>query len=310
MSRRTADANKAIRLAWEKERELVQQGKGTRDWTEKQQQEILNPEIGKAHDDKGRAFEGQHMKSVAEYPEHQGNPDNIQFLTKEEHLEAHKGSWQNPTNWYYNPVTKEYTDFGDGEIIPCEIINLSQSVVTIPPPNDESVASEKGQGSVENELFEEDDSTLKESQDSSAIENNQDGPQNNTAKMHPRLERELPKRENGFLRGLKTVGRFIVDHPVESLEIAGTVIVGTAEIISSFSRSRSRNTTSYYFRENEKPATPDRAEIAERIADIVEKATRSSPSENDVTAHRQRYHTKDGVIWKDKAPYHRGGKDT
>ena len=39
MSRRTADANKAIRLAWEKERELVQQGKGTRDWTEKQQQE-------------------------------------------------------------------------------------------------------------------------------------------------------------------------------------------------------------------------------------------------------------------------------
>ena len=32
------------------------------------------------------------------------------------------------------------------------------------------------------------------------------------------------------------------------------------------------------------------------------------PSENDVTGHKQRYHTKNGVVWKDKAPYHRGGK--
>ena len=47
--------------------------------------------------------------------------------------------------------------------------------------------------------------------------------------------------------------------------------------------------------------------IVEKVADIVEKANRSMPSENDVTGHRQRYHTKDGVIWKDKAPYHRGG---
>ena len=34
---------------------------------------------------------------------------------------------------------------------------------------------------------------------------------------------------------------------------------------------------------------------------------RSMPGENDVSGHRQRYYTKDGVIWKDKAPYHRGG---
>ncbi len=48
-------------------------------------------------------------------------------------------------------------------------------------------------------------------------------------------------------------------------------------------------------------------DIATKVADIVEKATRA---ENDVSGHKQRYHTKDGVIWKDKAPYHRGGKDS
>lgn len=123
MSRRTAAADKAIRLAWEQERKLVAQGKGTRDWTEEQQKDIL--EKGKAYDDNGRAFEGQHMKSAEKYPEYQGDPDNIQFLTREEHLEAHRGNWQNPTNWYYDPVTKEMNDFGEGKYIPCKVIELS-----------------------------------------------------------------------------------------------------------------------------------------------------------------------------------------
>ena len=70
------------------------------------------------------------MKSAADYPADQGNPDNIQFLTRDEHLEAHKGSWQNPTNWYYDPVTKEFHDFGEGEVVPCKIIELSDPVVS------------------------------------------------------------------------------------------------------------------------------------------------------------------------------------
>ena len=70
------------------------------------------------------------MKSAAEYPEYQGDPNNIQFLTREEHLEAHKGSWQNPTNWYYNPETKEFVDFGENKPIPCEVINLTEPVRT------------------------------------------------------------------------------------------------------------------------------------------------------------------------------------
>ena len=106
------ERNKAIRLAWDREQKLVAEGKGTRDWSEDQQKDILDPDKGKAYDENGRAYEGQHMKSAAEYPEYQGDPDNIQFLTREEHLEAHKGSWQNPTNRHYNPETKDFVDLG------------------------------------------------------------------------------------------------------------------------------------------------------------------------------------------------------
>ena len=129
------ERNRAIRKAWEREQQLVQEGKGTRDWTKEQQKDILDPDKGKAYDDQGRAFEGQHMKSAAEYPEYQGDPDNIQFLTRDEHLEAHKGSWQNPTNWYYDPITKEFIDFADGGLIPCEVILLSEpfSVIATEP---------------------------------------------------------------------------------------------------------------------------------------------------------------------------------
>ena len=129
MSRRTAESNKAILAAWNKEQELVQKGKGTREWTPQQQQDIL--EKGKAYDDNGKSFEGQHMKSAEMYPEYQGEPGNIQFLTRAEHLEAHDGNWQNPTNWYYNPVTKEKFDFGDGPVIPCEIIQLPTPIIEV-----------------------------------------------------------------------------------------------------------------------------------------------------------------------------------
>lgn len=88
------ERNKAVREAWIKEQNLVQEGKGTRAWTPEQQKDIL--EKGKAYDDSGKAIEGQHMKSAEQYPEYQGDPGNIQFLTRAEHLEAHNGNWQNP----------------------------------------------------------------------------------------------------------------------------------------------------------------------------------------------------------------------
>ncbi len=127
MSRRTSESNKAIRVAWKNEQQLIKEGKATREWTPDQQQDILDK--GKAYDKDGRAFEGQHMMSAEKYPEYQGNPENIQFLTREEHLEAHDGNWQNPTNWYFNPITKEKTDFRNGNFKPCEIFDLCDPVV-------------------------------------------------------------------------------------------------------------------------------------------------------------------------------------
>ncbi len=289
------ERNKAIRKAWEKEQQLVQEGKGTRDWTKEQQQDILNPDKGKAYDDKGRAFEGQHMKSAAEYPEYQGNPDNIQFLTRDEHLEAHKGSWQNPTNWYYNPITKEFTYFGDGEIISCKIIELSDPIVELAVPDSGSAKTEENSAKQERE-------TSNENRDSPKTER---GALHNKKAFIPKTP--VTKSEGGFIKLLKGAGRFAVMHPLETLEIAGIVIVGSAKIVSSFSASRSNST---YKSEPGTSSSSPKSDIVAKVADIVEKANRSSPHENDVTGHKQRYHTKDGVIWKDKAPYHRGGKDS
>lgn len=292
MSRRTAESNKAILAAWNAEQELVQEGKGTREWTPEQQKDIL--EKGKAYDENGKAFEGQHMKSAERYPEYQGEPGNIQFLTRAEHLEAHDGNWQNPTNWYFNPATKEKFDFGDGPFIPCEILRLSESIISLTDESaiQEKVIEEKTESSKVEDILKQSAETNRKTYSKSEI-----------PKPH-KVQIEVPKKANNmFVRGLKSVGRFIVEHPVESLEIAGVVIGGTAKAISSIKGSSSgskRSTASASGSVN--------PSVAEKVADIVEKASRSLPSENDVIGHKQRYHTKNGVVWKDKAPYHRGGK--
>lgn len=292
MSRRTAESNKAILAAWNKEQELVQEGKGTREWTPKQQQDIL--EKGKAYDDDGVAFQGQHMKSAEMYPEYQGDPGNIQFLTRAEHLEAHNGNWRNPTNWYFNPLTKEKIDFGDGPFIPCEEINLPEPVVIV-PKDDSSFKEQKSEEKIQSDKYED---VLNQNKEVDKIT---DKKQNTV--VPPKIQ--TPKKSNMFVRGLKSVGRFIVEHPVESLEIAGVVIGGAAKAISSFRGSSSSSSAHSTMPQNDSNSTG--TGIVEKVADIVEKANGSMPSENDVSGHRQRYHTKDGVIWKDKAPYHRGG---
>lgn len=290
MSRRTAESNKAILAAWNREQELVQEGKGTREWTQKQQQDIL--EKGKAYDDNGKAFEGQHMKSAEAYPEFQGEPGNIQFLTRAEHLEAHDGNWQNPTNWYFNPVTREKYDFGDGPFIPCEIIQLPEPIISV---TEDLTIQEKV---IEEKV---DPDKTEHLPKHSAEVTGKKQIKVETSKSH-KIQMETPKRtNNAFGKGLKTVGRFIVEHPVESLEIAGVAISSVAKAVHSIRGKGSAST-------HNTAADSANASVAEKVADIVEKANRVSPIENDVMGHKQRYHTKNGVVWKDKAPYHRGGK--
>ena len=87
----------AVRKAWKNEVALVEStGKGTRNWTTNEIDELLN--TGKV-----KGYVGHHMKSVKGYPELAGDPLNIQFLTRKEHLLAHGGNWRNITHGRYIP---------------------------------------------------------------------------------------------------------------------------------------------------------------------------------------------------------------
>lgn len=128
---RIGNRRKAVDLAWKREKELVLEGKGTRDWTKEQQQQIIDE--GRATDESGKAYAGHHMKNVAAYPEYQEDPDNIQFLTTTEHKDAHGGNTHIPTNGFYDYKTGKTHDFGDNPPIPCDVIELSEPIY-LPEP--------------------------------------------------------------------------------------------------------------------------------------------------------------------------------
>jgi len=264
------ERNKAIRLAWEREQRLVVEGKGTRDWSEDQQKDILDPDKGKAYDENGRAYEGQHMKSVAEYPEYQGDPDNIQFLTRDEHLEAHKGSWQNPTNWYFNPENKEFVDFGDNKPVPCAKTNLSEPVC----------------------------SPVIDSQ------NKSDDP--------PEVHKNFGDKVR---RVFDVVRKFSERHPVLTGIVKWGGIAAAAITTASVANNSSGGGGSSGDGESDSSDLFDdyssRADDSDDYSDSSDRNypdERSLPKEHTVLEHGQHYHTKDGVIWKEKEPYQRGGK--
>jgi hypothetical protein len=300
MSRRTAESNKAILTAWNKEKELVQEVKGTREWTSQQQKDILDK--GKAYDENGIAFQGQHMKSVEKYPEYQGDPGNIQFLTRAEHLEAHDGDWRNPTNWHFNPVTKEKTDFGDGEFIQCEIIQLAD------PVNKTQIKPE-----IEKEVNVESVSSVSEGQ--KKAESN---------KKYESLHETVPPNnieditKQGFVpklkSGLKTISKTIIEfpdkHPNAMKAIKGVgLFVATVAVATVKESSRSGSSNSEYgWSDDDRAEYENSYEDYPADQDTSESSERSSPDEHIVRGHGQRYHYKDGSVkWKDKDPYPRGG---
>lgn len=105
-----AQRQAAINEAWEQERRLVLQGKGTRDWTVSQQEELIR--TGKVS-----GFDGSHMLDASSNPSVASNPDNIQFLTYEEHIYgAHDRNPRNPTTGRFNPATGETNPISPGKI--------------------------------------------------------------------------------------------------------------------------------------------------------------------------------------------------
>ena len=279
MSRRTAEASKVIAAAWNNEKQLVLDGKGTRNWTKEQQQEILDK--GKAYDDNGKAFEGHHMKSVEKYPEYQGEAGNIQFLNRQEHKEAHGGNFQNPTNGYFNPVTKITDNFGHNPFVPCNIIELSEPVV---------IVENSKVGSAE-----------KTTKDIKSDTKTNGPPEFNIQEKKPvemKVMDAVPK-VSGIKKALGGVADFYVKHqdiinPI--IEIGGPIIGG---LILKKARSQRAPQNKSVPKAKVSPAkTPISAETVKKVVD------RAAQAEHIVPAHRQRYNS----VWKEKAPYPRGGK--
>ena len=333
MSKRTSEALKAIRQAWEKEQALVLEGKGTRDWSPEQQISII--EKGKAYDEDGKAFEGQHMLSVDAYPEYQGNPDNIQFLTRQEHLEAHDGNWQNPTNWYYNPITKEKTIFENLEEVKCPIIELSY-------PNYKICGGQLA----ENENNIEGQKASSVSGDNTQVNNKQkslaDGEPSLKTKRRLSLNEDsnksssISKIPNDIISNPMKHIRSVIKNPVvkeAGLKIGkGLAFLGSAAAIAvtvynaiSSGGANIRKSDTYENMDtdsrHETPnlATNDKDEIEDSKTDKKELVNseendndiekRSSPKEHTVSRHTQKYHTKNGTVEKEKGPYPRGGKN-
>ena len=81
----------AVRKAWKQEKEMVEQfGYGTREWSEKEIDELLT-------NDKVKGYQGHHINNVKDHPSMAGDPNNIEFLNKTEHLDAHNGNYTNKT---------------------------------------------------------------------------------------------------------------------------------------------------------------------------------------------------------------------
>lgn len=82
---------KAVKSAWGQEQSLVKAGGGTRDWTNRQREQIVK--TGKL-----RNFQGHHVRSVNGHTKKwAGDPRNIKFVTRREHLREHRGNFRNET---------------------------------------------------------------------------------------------------------------------------------------------------------------------------------------------------------------------
>ena len=98
----------AVSKAWANERQQVLNSKGSRNWSQKEQVEIIR--TGRCH-----GYRGHHMLSVKAHPEQAMNENDIQFLTQKEHFKAHGGNWKNDADGRYNLRTGKVKAFDKGK---------------------------------------------------------------------------------------------------------------------------------------------------------------------------------------------------
>lgn len=302
MSNRTAQANKAVNQAWLNEQKLVNEGKGTRDWNPKHQNDIL--ERGRAYDDDGKAFQGHHMKSVEANPELQGDPGNIQFLSREEHKAAHFGDFHIPTNGYYDPNTGETMDFGDGSYIPCKVIELSDPVVA-PKAVEQKETVEKEQ-SAKSENSDKGQHTSKKSTDNAPPKKTVDA----TPPIKKAIIKQTGKNSGGSAgsavkRFFGKVGKFIVEHPAEIIEGALAIGTGIATVVSGSKGSGgSKSSSGSGMSANPILPTNKVSKATEALSETLDKIDRASPIEHPVSGYDRMQNGKKVHV----NPYTRGGK--
>ncbi|WP_303871931.1 teneurin-3 [Acetobacterium wieringae] len=306
MSRRTSEANKAICKAWNDEQQLIQEGKGTRDWTPEQQKDIL--EKGKAYDETGKAFEGHHMLNVEKFPEHQGNPLNIEFLSRPEHLQAHDGNYQNRTCGYFDYITGETSLFENDNLEPCSVIELSNPIINTSDLPSGTVSDKKA-------VFDEekvDDGVIIDNSEKDDKTDNQILLENTAEPITPKSKVEL-KIKSGFgdkiLRAVKGVREFPVRHPVaiKIITVSVPVVIGVVSDVAAKRSNSGKTQLKVPTRQN--PRINSQSNTLEKANKVVAQAEdvikRNSPGEHKVGPHKQRYKG----VWKEKAAYSRGGKE-
>ena len=81
----------AVRGAWKDEKQLVyKSGNGTRNWSPAEKRErLINGKVD--------GYQGHHINNVKHHPELAGNPENVIFVTRQEHLLKHGGNFRNKT---------------------------------------------------------------------------------------------------------------------------------------------------------------------------------------------------------------------
>jgi hypothetical protein len=307
MSRRTSEANKAICEAWNAEQQLVQEGKGTRDWTPEQQKDIL--EKGKAYDEKGKAFEGHHMLNVEKFPEHQSNPQNIEFLSRPEHLLAHDGSYQNPTCGYYDYITGETRFFENGNLEPCIVIELSNPIINISDLPSETVSDKKVVSDEEKVV----EGVIKDNTEKTNKTDNQILTKNSAEPITPKSKAELKKKSgigDKILRAAEAVLEFSEQHPVATTIIKVGVPLAIGVVADAASKRGRSNSGKAQLKVPTKQNTGinSQSSILEKVSEVVEQVAevyeRKAPCPHMVRPHPQRYKG----VWKEKGAFPRGGK--
>ncbi|HTB81462.1 MAG TPA: hypothetical protein VK717_11305 [Opitutaceae bacterium] len=80
-----------VSRAWKQEKDLVEKGKGTRPWKADEVEKLKK-------EGKVAGYEGHHINSVKKNPGLAGDPNNIKFVNREEHMAEHGGNFGNPTH--------------------------------------------------------------------------------------------------------------------------------------------------------------------------------------------------------------------